>query len=210
MRNGLSLLKGNRFEWICGTGGNRAVSSFHEFIPYFFSPSLSLFSLAFPWWNLFQSVESLQSCCTVSRFTVLMGQLSSPFPPFLCVLGSSLPPLPPSPSRGVYRSHLSVSPESLGFSLRNAECEGLQRHARLAKPTKSHIANKMHSSFARMLAKGGLRFISVSRGQGRQVGSGAVKSPFLSWNQPNGSPRHGKKQKLWTRTNHEASLPLLN
>lgn len=108
MRNGLSLLKGNRFEWICGTGGNRAVSSFHEFIPYFFSPSLSLFSLAFPWWNLFQSVESLQSCCTVSRFTVLMGQLSSPFPPFLCVLGSSLPP--PSLLRLLAESIAPISP----------------------------------------------------------------------------------------------------
>lgn len=46
MRNGLSLLKGNRFEWICGTRGNRAVSTFSEYMSLFF-PFISLFSLTF-------------------------------------------------------------------------------------------------------------------------------------------------------------------
>ena len=135
MRNGLSLLKGNRFEWICGTGGNRAVGSFHEFIPYFFSPPASPSSLwPFPDGICLKVQKVCSRAAQFSRFTVLMERLSSPFPPFLCVLSSfpsllrllaeSIAPISPSLgrasasasgtlcARGCSGTHASQSPQS--------------------------------------------------------------------------------------------------
>lgn len=123
MRNGLSLLRGNRFEWICGARWNRAVSTFCEYTSLFFL-SLSASSV-FPWWHLFQSIESFYFCCRVGT---LLG-LWAP-PPWLCGLFYPYPfsfPLlslchwpfgAPSLSHSVYL-YFSLS---FSFSLRNSLC----------------------------------------------------------------------------------------
>lgn len=92
MRNGFSLLRGDRFGWICGTGGNRAVHLFYDFISLSFFASLSHLPLlaGSPQWHLFQSSGSFCLCRTVFGSPCISS--------FLLIRLSRYPRFPLSPS----------------------------------------------------------------------------------------------------------------